>query len=292
MTARKDAHANGPKRPLLVYLQGILPTLNPTERLIAEYVLADPERILSSSIADIRNGSGASVGSIVGFCRNLGLKGFADFKISLARELAQSGFPATDGNSSPQGGSLFENVFHFHAQSLMETLQINGEETLREAARLLEKARRIEFFSIGMSYPVAYTARSKFRLIGLPASTEFDSHLQLIAATQLRRGDVAFAISCSGSTRETVQCLETAKAKGATTICLTNSMKSEITRHADLALYATPSEIKYFQAPLASRITQLAVVDALFVAVALRHKNRTARQLQNAAEELLKRRLA
>jgi len=286
----REMAPDAPKRPLLVYLKGITPTLNPTERLIAAYILADPERILSSPIADIRSGSGASVGSIVGFCRKLGLKGFADFKICLARELAQSGFPSL-GPTAPKDGSIFENVFHFHAQSLMETLQINGEAILREAAGLLEKARRIEFFAIGISYPVAYTARCKFRLIGLPASTEYDSHLQLIAATQLRRGDVAFAISCSGSTRETVQCLEVAKAKGATTICLTNSMKSEITRHADLALFATPSEIKYFQAPMASRITQLAVVDALFVAVALRHKNRTIEQLQNAGEELLKRRI-
>jgi RpiR family carbohydrate utilization transcriptional regulator len=287
---RKNAAPDGPKRPLLVYLKGILPTLKPTERLIASYILADPERMLSSPIADIHTRSGASVGSIVGFCRKLGLKGFADFKICLARELAQSGFPSA-ATSKTRGGSLFENIFHFHAQNLMETLQINGEDILRAAAGLLEKARRIEFFAIGISYPVAYTARCKFRLIGLPASTEYDSHLQVIAATQLRRGDVAFAISCSGSTRETVQCLEIAKSKGATTICLTNSMKSEITRHADLALFATPSEIKYFQAPMASRITQLAVVDALFVAVALKHKNRTVEQLQNAGEELLKRRI-
>ncbi len=288
--ARKKVVPDKPKRPVLVYLKGILPTLNPTERLIAAYILADPERVLSSAIAEIRSGSGASVGSIVGFCRKLGLKGFADFKICLARELAQSGFPAAGSSNSP-GHSLFESVFHFHAQSLMETLQINGEGTLREAAKMLERARRIEFFAIGISYPVAYTARCKFRLIGLPASTEFDSHLQVVAATQLGRGDVAFAISCSGSTRETVQCLEIAKSKGATTICLTNSMKSEITRHADLALFATPSEIKYFQAPMASRITQLAVVDALFVAVALGHKHRTVEQLQNAGEELLKRRI-
>jgi DNA-binding MurR/RpiR family transcriptional regulator len=287
------ADSAGPaKRPLLVYLQGILPSLNPAERLIAEFVMADPERILSSSIAEIRNGSGASVGSIVGFCRTLGLKGFANFKIALARELAQGGLPGTsDSNGSRSGLPLFESVFQFHARSLTETMKINRPETLQEASRLLEKARRIEFFSIGISYPVAYTARCKFRLIGLPASTEFDSHLQLVAATQLRKGDVAFGISCSGNTRETVECIEVAKSKGATTICLTNSMKSEIVRYSDIALYATPSEVKYFQAPLASRITQLAVVDALFVAVALRHKNRTVAKLQDAGEKLLKRRV-
>jgi RpiR family transcriptional regulator, carbohydrate utilization regulator len=279
-------------RPLLVFLQAVLPSLNPTERQIGEYVLEDPERVLSSSISDMRRGSGASVGSIVGFCRTLGVKGFASFKIALARELAQGGFSGTarmiDGQAPT---SLFESVFQFHAQSLRETFQLNTEETLTKASRILEMARRIEFFSIGMSYPVAYTACNKLRLIGIPATTQSDSHLQLVAATQLKKGEVAFGISCSGRTHETVQCLQTARENKATTISLTNCMKSPITEHSDLVLYATPSEVKYFQAPLASRITQLALVDALFVAIAQRRKNRTTIQLQRAGEKLLEHRL-
>jgi RpiR family transcriptional regulator, carbohydrate utilization regulator len=279
-------------RPLLVFLQAILPSLNPTERQIAEYILEDPERVLSSSISDMRRGSGASVGSIVGFCRMLGVKGFASFKITLARELAQGAFSGTA--KSPDGlshTSLFESVFHFHAQSLRETFLLNSEEVLQKASRILELARKIEFFSIGMSYPVAYTACNKLKLIGLPATTQSDSHLQLIAATQLQKGDVAFGISCSGSTYETVQCLQTARANKATTISVTNCMKSPIVEHSDLVLYATPSEIKYFQAPLASRITQLALVDALFVSIAQRRKNKTTIQLQRAGEKLLEHRL-
>jgi DNA-binding MurR/RpiR family transcriptional regulator len=283
------------RRPLLVYIQGILPSLNPTERLIANYILNDPERILSSSIAEMRDGSGASVGSIVGFCRGLGVKGFAEFKIALARELAQSGFSGfgVSSNGLPaENGTVFDKVFQFHAQSLVETLRINSQETLRDAALALDRARQIELFAIGISYPVAYMTSCKLRLIGLPASTQFDSHMQLVAATQLRKGDVAFGISCSGATRETVRCLEVARSRGAKTICLTNSMKSPITTSADFALFATPSEIKYFQAPLAARITQLAIVDALFVFLAQKHKDRTAVQLRNAGEELLKHRIS
>ncbi len=286
------SQADGQQRPLLIYLQAILPSLNPTERQIADYVLEDPERVLSSSISDMQRGSGASVGSIVGFCRMLGVKGFASFKIALARELAQGGLSATSRSAEGQASlSLFENVFQFHMQSLKETLQLNNEKTLQQAARMLELGRKVEFFSIGMSYPVAYTACNKLRLIGIPAATQSDSHLQLIVATQLQKGDVAFGISCSGSTYETVQCMQVARENKATTLSITNCMKSPISAHSDLVLYATPSEIKYFQAPLASRITQLALVDALFVAIAQHRKNKTALQLQRAGEKLLQHRL-
>ena len=281
--------AAGSRRPLLVYLQGVLASLKPTERLIADCVLADPERIVISSIGEIGQIAGASVGSIVGFCRRLGLKGFGDLKIALARELARSGMPAAE---SAQNGSLLEKVFQFHAQSLVETSKANPPEVFERAVQLLRKARRIEFFSIGLSYPVAHTAYAKFLLIGLDATAQFDSHIQLIAATRLDAGDIAFGISCSGATRETVQCLEVARSKGATTICLTNAIQSPITKCSDLCLYATPSEIKYFQAPLASRVTQLAVIDALFVSLALKQKNRTAARLQQSGEELLKRKFA
>jgi RpiR family transcriptional regulator, carbohydrate utilization regulator len=285
---RVSENQSDSRRPLLTYLKGILASLNPTERVIADCVLADPEKIVISSIAAIKQDCGASVGSIVGFCRRLGLKGFAEFKIALARDLAQSGLPA---GLAKQNGSILERVFHFHAQSLAETLQINSQDTFERAAQALEKASKIEFFSIGLSYPVAYTAASKFMLVGLPAATQFDSHIQLITATQMKAGSVAFGISCSGATRETVQCLEVAKARGATTICLTNAMNSPVTACSDLCLYATPSEINYFQAPLASRITQLAVIDALFVHLALKSKNKTAGRLQQSGEALLKRRL-
>jgi DNA-binding MurR/RpiR family transcriptional regulator len=193
-TAEKRAPAagrsGGHAAPVLTYLQGIIASLNPTERLIADCVLSDPERVISSSIAQINERCGASVGAIVGFCRRLGLKGFA----------------------------------------------VDRRDTAQE-------------------------------------------------------GDVALGISLSGSTQETVQCMAVAQGKGATTICLTNAMKSPITAHSELALYATPSEVKYFQAPLASRITQLALIDALFVSLALKHGKRTAGRLQLSGEELLKRRL-
>src|SRR5690348_2060125 len=86
----------GSGRPIMGYIQGVLASLNPTERRIADSVLADPEKVITASINEIKKESGASVGSIVGFCRRLGLKGFSEFKIALAQDLAQSSLATSD----------------------------------------------------------------------------------------------------------------------------------------------------------------------------------------------------
>lgn len=288
VTKRAGEPADGDnRRALLTYIKGMLASMNPTDRLIAECVLDDPEKVISSSIAELKDASGASVGAIVGFCRRMGTGGFSEFKIALARDLAQSSASA----GQIENGSPLERVFQVHSQSLSETVRANPPAQFERIVQLIDKSRRVEVFSAGLSYPVAYTASYKFLLLGLQASAHSDSHLQLIAATQLDKGDVAIGISLSGTTRETVQCLKTAKNRGATTISLTNAIKSPITEHSDHCLYATPSEINYFQAPLASRVTQLALIDALFVSLALKHKSRTTARLQQSGEALNKRRL-
>jgi DNA-binding MurR/RpiR family transcriptional regulator len=74
-------------------------------------------------------------------------------------------------------------------------------------------------------------------------------------------------------------------------ICITNSIDSPLAQTADIRLYAAPSEVKYFQAPLVSRVTQLALADALLVLVGLRRKRKALIHLRRAEEQLLKRRL-
>lgn len=127
--------------------------------------------------------------------------------------------------------------------------------------------------------------------IGLPAFIEYDSHLQLAAAARMHAGDVALAVSVAGNTSETVECLRISKAQGARTICITNSVGSPLARAADIRLYAAPREVKYFQAPLASRVSQLALADALLVILGNRQKRKALAHLERVEKYLLRRRL-
>lgn len=290
-SGRSKAGTRSPNVALMPLIQGMVPTLKRAQRRIAEAVVDDPEQFISRSISELAAEYVVSTGSIVIFCKSLGLKGFPALKIALARELSEpvlfSGKKSQQQNGLP---SILRRVFERHVESLRQTLKLNTPDSFNAAVKSFLKTRRIVLFSIGLSYPVAYSLYARLRFIGLPAFIEFDSHLQLAAAAEINRGDVALAVSVSGSTSETVECLRLARERGATTICITNSVGSPLAQAADIPLYAAPSKVKYFQAPLASRVSQLALADVLLVLIGQQRKRQALGHIRRAEEYLLKRR--
>jgi len=252
------------KCPLLVYLQANLASLGSSERVVGEYVLANPDKVIHLSIADMRKQSGKCVDTIMGFCRQVGLKGYSDLKITLARELGQV-HPANDPvhkNESP-----LRLILRLHAADIQKTLTMNSPETILRATQALAVAKHIELFSKGVCFAAAYMAFCEFQRMGFDASAMIDSHMQLVAATRLDKTDVAFGI-CSGIQPETAQCLKIARANGASTICLTNT-KSTGRNSVDIVLSYMSSRKAYRNAWVDSNLTQYAVVDALFVLLGL-----------------------
>ncbi len=276
------------RRALLPLIQGRLPTLRRAQRRIAEEVIKDPEEFISQPISELAKRCKVSPASIVIFCKFFDLKGLPALKVALARGLWEPLFTSHGKLGTPAG---LQRVFDGHIKALQETLRLNAPETLHAAVKILTKARRTVLFSIGLSYPVAYSIYARMRFIGLPAMIEYDSHLQLAAASEMRPGEVAIGVSLAGNTRETVESLRLAMSRGARTICITNSIDSLVAQAADIRLYAAPSEVRYFQAPLASRVTQMAVADALLDELSMQNRRRTLAHLKRAGENLLQRRM-
>jgi len=280
-----------PGASLIPLIRGRIPSLKRAQRRIAEEIVRDPEQFIAQSISELAGRCQVSTGSIVHFCKSLGLRGFPHLKVALARGLSEPLFPSSRKMGAESGaGEILEMVFQEHTQALRDTLQLNSAATLEAAVKVLLKARRTFLFSIGLSYPVAYSLYGRMKFMGYPAYIEYDSHLQLARAAEMGPGDAGLAVSVAGNTMETVECLRLAKQRGAKTICITNSIGSPLAEAADIRLYAAPSEVKYFQAPLASRVTQLAVADALLTALGLKRKRQVLTHLRRAEEYLLKHR--
>ena len=141
---------------------------------------------------------------------------------------------------------------------------------LGRAAEALAQARVIQFCATGNSLAGAQDAAYRFMRIGKLSLYYLDPTLQAVAARLLTPADVAIGISYSGSSKNTVNALGLAHDAGATTICITTHQRSPINAVADIALYTSARGTLFQEDAMSTRITQLSVMDALFVLTALR----------------------
>ena len=154
-------------------------------------------------------------------------------------------------------------------QALQDTLTIVGDGELEKAVDAISKAKKFDIYGLGGSGCVAADAHHKFVKIGVRSNAYSDCNLQAMSAALLGPGDVAMAISHSGGVKDVVEALQIAQKRGATTIVITHYAKSPITKYADIKLYTTATEMMFRSDAMISRIAQLAIIDTLYVGVAL-----------------------
>src|SRR5215467_3875256 len=76
--------------------------LNPSQRQLADIIVADPESTLELDVTRLAEVAKVSAATVTRFCRRIGYSGFRQFKIALAQEIASQpkvfeAFSRTDG---------------------------------------------------------------------------------------------------------------------------------------------------------------------------------------------------
>lgn len=133
---------------------------------------------------------------------------------------------------------------------------------------------------VGASGLVAQDLQQKLARVGRPCHAHGDSQSALTSAVLLGAGDVFLAVSHSGESRDVLEPLRRASALGATTVVITNHPMSSAARLADFVLVSAGRETTFRPGAMASRISQLVVVDCLFVCVAQRTFDLSSRALR------------
>lgn len=276
----------------LAAIRGSYRHFSEKEKKIADYVLNDPKNIIHLTINQIADELGLAESTIFRFCQRIGFKGFQALKISLAAEVVA---PLKDIHEKIEEGdsisTVTEKVFRSNIKTLEDTLQIVDKEAMEQATEKLLKARKIDFYGNGGSAMVAMDGYHKFVRLGLHVSMNLDSHMQLMAASQLESDDVAIVISHSGSTTDVLDVLRVLKEKGVTIICVTNFAKSPLSKESDIALYTISEETDFRSEALSSRIAQLSLIDALYTNLMIIRGNDGKKALQDMREAMSYKRL-
>ena len=195
--------------------------------------------------------------------KNLVTTAISNFKIAIALE--SDSRPIDDKiNVEDSAFEIFSKVCNDIYCSLEKTKKSINKTALENCCNTLLKANKILIFGLGNSASVAIDASHKMLRLGLNAHAFTDNHMQSIASAHTDENSVVIGISHSGSSKDIIQSLQTAKDNGATTIAITNIGKTPIDKVSDLILNTVSDETNYRILGLSSRIAQLALIDAVY----------------------------
>jgi RpiR family carbohydrate utilization transcriptional regulator len=272
---------------VLARLRAMHEALTEAEQRVGQFIEQHPEEVVHLSVQALAQRIQVSEATIVRCCRSIGYRGLRDLKLALAAESARPLQEIHEDILPGDGvGTVARKVLQSDIQAIADTLGVLDEQLLERVVEALLNAARIEFYGIGSSLPIALDAYYRFLRVGLPATVVTDPLMQAVSAAHLPPNSVAFAISHSGRTRETFNALSRAHSAGAFCILLSSHSHTPLSKHADIALITSARETAFRNAALTSRIAHLSVIDALYVAVAMRRSESSLAALERSTTVL------
>ncbi|WP_253704762.1 MurR/RpiR family transcriptional regulator [Thermus scotoductus] len=238
---------------------------------MARVLLERPGEAVRASIRTLAEMAGVSPAAVTRLSRRLGFKDFRDLKVALALELGSLSIlpPSLEVRPGDSPEQVLAKVFRAEVQALEEALRgLNGE-AFRRAAELLLQARRIGVFGVGSSVPVALDAYYRFLRIGLNVFMAPETHMQAVVASLMGPEDVGFFVSHTGRSRELLDSVRETHRAGAKIVALTSFSHSPLVDRATVALIAPVRETTFRVEAMATRVVHMAVIDALYVTLAL-----------------------
>jgi len=283
--------------PTTVRARGLLPSLSPAEQRVARVIIDEVATAARLTITDLAERARSSESTVIRFCRAMGFGGYSELRLTLAAEAGRAYDAAgtepvdSDISASDDLAQVVKKIAFADARAVEETaLQIDIA-VLEQVVDLVVAARRVDIYGVGASAFVASDFQQKLHRIGRIAYAWSDTHVALTSAALLDERDVAFGISHTGSTTDTIEAFAEAGRHGARTVALTNFPKSPIARVADLVLTTAARETTFRSGAMASRLAQLTVIDCVFVGVAQRTYPQTRAALDATYAAVRSRRL-
>lgn len=256
--------------PLLTRIKENLHTLSEAESKMGFYVLENPELIPNMTTKELSKKAGTSESSVVRFCKSIGFGSFKQFKMELVKELAMSNTNITDFNflhDKSDPFDIFQKVSFVNKSAIEAISNSLDRREFEKAVEIITHAKKLIFYGVGGSATAAVDGFYKFTKLGYDCTAHQDFHFLLSSIPYLTENDVIMAISMSGKTKDVLELSRSAKKAGATVIAITNLDKSPLYKEADIRLCTPVVEHDYRIGSIPSRMTQLTIIDALYLSI-------------------------
>lgn len=256
-----------------------LSDLSKNEYKVAQRVLADPETVIHISTASLAKQADVSEPTINRFCRRIGCKGFPDFKLQLAQQLAKgASYVNSQIDDNDNVSTVTDKIFSSTQSALANAQRSLDHKAIEKTIDYLKTARKISFFGFGASASVAHDAQNKFSRFTTPAIFSDDVLVQKVSALNSLPGDVIVCFSHTGRTKALCEIAQLGYENQATVIGIT-AKDSPLAEYCHVVVSTEVPEDTDQYMPMASRIAQMVLIDAIVAGFALAHGEEIKQQL-------------
>ncbi|WP_053831604.1 MurR/RpiR family transcriptional regulator [Paraclostridium bifermentans] len=256
---------------ILEYIKQNYEDFTDSEKLIADYLLSNNESIINLSAKEIGEITNTSAATLIRFSKKLGFESLNEMKLKLSMSLRDVKEKADFEyiNKKLETTDIIYGIKKSIDKVMDKTVDLIQEEDLEKAIDLLSKAKNIYIYSVGVSGLVGQDFYYKLSRINKRCIAHVDTHLQITSSILMEPEDVAVAISYSGATKEVIKCVENANKNNVPVISITKaSISNKLEDLSDITLKVPYVEKSLREGAMSSRISQLAIIDMLFIGMA------------------------
>ena len=271
---------------MLDKINDILPRLSPSEARVGRWILAHPKEAANATLARLARECETSEPTVLRFCRRVGLSGFRDLALRLTEALSNPvSYVHRDVGPDDSTPDAMLKVMDASIRSLIDMRAQLSSMPVDAAVEAMGGARQIAFAGLGASGHVATDACHKFFRLGIPCTSLCDTPMILQFAAIAEPEDVLVLLSHTGRWPDFARAARLARQRGATVIAITNP-ESEVAAEANLLFPCQLIEDTSVYTPMSSRLAQLALLDAVHVALALARGETASDTLRRSKDAL------
>lgn len=211
------------------------------EKQIADEILKNADRVVYQSIKELAHECGTSESSIVRFCKLLGYSGFIELKLELAKSAFESSGDtdtSSDGNMITSNDednitkALFSNISNFFHRI---TDAIDYKE-IDNATDAILKSNLLFVSGYIYSGQIAYAFHERMNALGIPTFIAFEQ-VEMQRNVIMASKDTSYIfLSHSGASKQSIECAQLAKNRGAVIIVITTAAAAPLAKLADILI--------------------------------------------------------
>ena len=253
---------------LLTRIREAYDRLTKRERMVADYVLANPREVLNLTLSELAIQCGVGDTTVFRFCKSMKLDGYQDFKMSLAlctntKKMLdiETNLNVSDSKDVVEVSGKILGVYRNALEAAYEQLDFDA---ISHTVDKLLTARLIYVFGFSGSGVVAAMMQNKFAKILPNVNCPGDSHMQLTAAALLTPQDMCVIFCNSGITIDCIRLAQLSHEAGAFTAFATSLLTTPAAQYADALLPCGAMEGPMQGGSISVTASQMLTVDILY----------------------------